>query len=163
MECEVIAAQLAAEPNHVRLPLLFRIYAWEGDPTPLVPALCNCLADPDRSVQQTAVLVLTRCGPEAVPPLTALLAPLYPADRRAEAAAALGRMGAEAAPACAALCECLRDADDTLRQQAIFALGAIGAPAVPHLEELLGDPVVAVSVAALEAMGRIGPAAGAAR
>ena len=159
MDNDEIAAKLIDGPDHVRLPLLAELYASEADPAPLVGALSRCFDDADESLRHMAVMLMARCGSEAVPPLSALLSPAEPAETRAAAAVSLGRLGAVAAPASGALCRCLHEDDDTLRSHALFALGAIGAPALPELRGLLSADRRAVVLAALEALGAMGPAA----
>jgi HEAT repeat protein len=162
MDNDIIAEKLIKEPNHIRLPLLAELYTSDREPAPLVQALCSCLSDSDESLRNMAMLVLERCGPEAVAPLAELLAPAYPIQTRAAAAASLGRMGPAAAPASAALCLCLQEDDETLRSHAVFALGCIGAAAVPDLQGLLSADELKVNSAVLETLGYMGPAAQAA-
>ena len=156
MDSDINARRLIDEPNHVRLPLLAELCTSDGDPTPLVPALCSCLNDSDESVRHVAMMLLERCGSEAVPPLAELLDPGRSVQTRAAAAAALGRMGPVGAPASAALCRCLGEDDETLRRHAGFALGSIGEPAVPELQRLLYADEIEINLAALEALGTMG-------
>jgi HEAT repeat protein len=74
---------------------------------------------------------------------------------KGEAAAALGKMGAEGA---AALVELLKDNDDAVRGHAAWALGYVPA-AVPALTDLLTHRDRRVRQAATQALGYNGPAA----
>ena len=83
-------------------------------------------------------------------------------DFRANAAKALGELGAEAVEAVPALIMGLRDADVHLRIESARALGEIGpgaAAAVDALVEAFGDEVGIVTDEAASALGRIGEAA----
>ena len=159
MDSDLNAKMLIDEPNHVRMPLLAEMCASDDDPTPLMPSLLGCLNDRDESLQHMAMLVMERCGSEAVSPLSELLGPGYPIQIRAAAAASLGRMGSVAASACTALGGCLIEGDETLRSHALFALASIGEAAIPELQGLLRANEIEVNLAALEALGAMGPVA----
>jgi HEAT repeat protein len=155
---------IASQPSPVRLSLLSRLFTAGDDPAAKTQAVAACLHDADPAVRRTAMLVLERCGPDGVGPLTGLLAPTQPADTRALAAASLGRMGPVAGAAAADLGRCLEADDDTLRSLAEFALGRLGSAAVPELQRLLLDSTLRPTViAALGALGRIEPPAVAAQ
>ncbi len=162
MDGDINAKRLIDGPDHVRLPLLAELYASDGDPTPLLPAVCSCLNDSDELVRHMAMMVMERCGFEAVPPMAELLAPGHPAQTRAAAATSLGRMGLVGASASAVLCRCLSEDDETLRSHAVFALGSIGEPVVPELQRLLYVDEIEVNLAAIEALGAMGTVAQAA-
>lgn len=159
MDNIVISEKLIDAPNHVRLPLLAGLYASDADPAPFVEVLCGCLDDADESLRSMAMMVMERCGSEAVAPLSDLLSPARTAQTRASAAVSLGRMGSVAAAASGALCQCLREEDETLRRHAAFALGSIGESALPGLQRLLFSDDREVVLAAIEALGAMGPAA----
>ena len=98
----------------------------------------------------------------AVPALRTILTDASAAIR-AEAAAAIGRIGkAAGADAVADLTGLLADADETVRARAAEALAVVGAsdPAtVPALAGLLADPSLAIRAAAARALGALGTAA----
>lgn len=79
---------------------------------------------------------------------------------RAQAAAALGRMGGIARTVVNVMVESLKDTDPGVRAAAAEGLGRIGEEAkgaVPRLAGLLKDPDAGVRLAAAFALGRIGP------
>jgi DNA-binding transcriptional MerR regulator len=122
--------------------------------TTAVPALIPLLTDPHPQVVSAVVDVLGRLGdPAAVEPLAALLGSdvVEPLD----VTEALGAFGPDAVPSVA---ERLRTGSVAVRQQAAEVLGRLGSPAaVPALQAALADPEVAL--AALLALGELGPAA----
>jgi HEAT repeat protein/lysophospholipase L1-like esterase len=94
----------------------------------------------------------------AVEAIAALLAQGAPAVRR-EAAWALGRRGASAAPAVPALAAALRDAEPAVRVESARALGALGpaaAGAALDLFPLLDDPRQEVRWAGADALSAVG-------
>lgn len=87
------------------------------------------------------------------------------AERRAQAAHALGEKGPAAAEAVAALARLLKDSDVRARLEAAVALGKIGSEArgaVPELAAALRDKEATVRRQSAAALGRIGPDARAA-
>jgi HEAT repeat protein len=93
-------------------------------------------------VRETAADALARIGDAAVP---ALVDTLHDPDQevRAQAAQALARMGAKAAPAVDALVHALDDPNEEVRRGAARALGQIGSEAeeaVPALIKAIKDP-----------------------
>jgi len=128
-------------------------------------ALVTLLDDEDESVRWRAGEALAAVGPEPATCLEALRRMAEDPGRRgrAEAAGALGQLGPAAAPAVPALVSALADARNDVRARAAWALGRIGpaaAPAVPVLMRMIGDPDNGWR--AVDALGGIGPAAGAA-
>lgn len=82
------------------------------------------------------------------------------AAARADAAYALGRLGADAAPHVPALLAATRDEDPTVRTVAAFALGKIGAPeaVTPRLLAMVSDKDerTGVRYSATRALGNLG-------
>ena len=84
------------------------------------------------------------------------------AARALGAADALGQVGERAAAAVPLLITCLADADEAVQERVARALGEIGPQSVPPLVEALRRPELGVRIGAVDALARIGPAAGAA-
>src|SRR5205807_1538772 len=79
-----------------------------------------------------------------------------------EAAASLGKFGADAKPAVAALTQALKDADAKVRMAAAQALGQLGpaaAAAIAALTDALGDSNLIYCRVAAQALAQIGPVA----
>ena len=119
-----------------------------------IPALLECLTDPDTDVRWRAVEALGRLGsPQAVPAILERLTDLDTVVRR-KAAQALGQLGSpQAIPA---ILERLTDQDADVRWSAAEALGRLGnLQAVPALLERLKDTDHNVRRATLFALGKI--------
>jgi HEAT repeat protein len=135
-----------------------------------VGPLANALLGPDDFLRGQAVRALRIIDPPLKGDVLRLVLPRLikstrhaprPGARKA-AAAALGQLGADAAPAADALVGLLRHEDWSLRAEAARALGAIGPPgepAVPALEKALADPEWLVRYRAAAGLGRMGPKA----
>ena len=122
------------------------------------------LTDADPEVGQAAGGALVRLGSAAMATLQPKLAD--PAIRR-NILEILAAIGPAAKPALGELVGALGDTDPQCRGDAVMAIAAIGpdaAEAVPDLQKLLMDPAAAdgLRYVAAYALGRIGPAAGAA-
>jgi HEAT repeat protein len=118
------------------------------------------MKDSDRGVRRQAfdaVVAITGDAKAAVP---VLVEALQDADLgvRAHAAELLASVGADAADAAPALSENL--AEPKVRAEAVAALVAIGKPAVPSLAKAM--KARAARIGAAQALGKIGPDAGAA-
>jgi HEAT repeat protein len=137
------------------------------------PALVPILTDPDRSARVEAALALAKMAPAsraAVPALGRALEDAEPVVR-VDAAFALFRLGAEARPAVPALVKALADpANDTnpgvfvftTRELLAQALGraSAGTPdGVPALTAALDAGTEPMRLAAIRALGEVGPAA----
>lgn len=108
-----------------------------------------------------AVSDYKRHAAEAVPQLAGLLGHPDPAVRW-NAARALGKIGAPAKPAAAAIVAQFNDPVSLVREHAAEALGDIGpavAETVPDLVKALQDPDWKVRKDAVRALGQMGPAA----
>ncbi len=142
---------------------------------PAIGDLIEALADERRTseglmVADAAAGALAEIGRPAVAPLVEALHN-DDADIRGRAAVALGRMGAEAEPAVAALAEALCSLPATGESDALgsmagsvaaWALARIGRPAVPALAKALHHGSEDVRLRALVALGEIGAEAAAA-
>ena len=128
---------------------------------PEVKAILWGVRDHDARVRNAAATALRKIGPDAEPPAVGALSSALTDRRwhvRAEAADALGRVGAGAAVAVPDLAKRLVDADAKVRSSAARALGEIGpaaADALPVLEKLKTDPDPAVRAAAARAAAKI--------
>ena len=104
-------------------------------------------------------------SPTAARALVDVLATERPAEVHATIAEALGLLGPSALEAAPTLVRLLdSDAHDIVRTRVASALGAVGTASplvVPALIRSLDDPAHDVRAAGAEALGRIGPAAGA--
>lgn len=135
-------------------------------------ALTAILAGNENRGPYEAAVALGQLGPVAAPALPALVTALgHPQPDTARAAAwALGQMGPAAVEPLAAVLKrvavtagAAAAIDVTQRRHAIAALEWIGAEGVSALTAGLSDPAPAVRRDAARALGRIGPAAAAAR
>jgi hypothetical protein len=120
-----------------------------------VDLLAETLRSPERALANHASVVLARCGPAAVPPLTAALRDPNP-EVRSLACSTLSQIGRSAAPAAPALVGLLSDPDPQLAAQAGHALVMIGPTAVPHLTQALDHPQPRVREKAVSALGQLG-------
>jgi len=124
---------------------------------PALPELTNLLQNTDTSF--IAASALAGIGPAALPPLTNAL---QNSDLkiRADAAGAVGFLGADALPALPGLLSCLRDDDKRVRLNAASSLGEVGRvkpeAVVPALLNTLRNTNTAVRVVTAEALGKIG-------
>jgi HEAT repeat protein len=119
------------------------------------------LSHPEPMVRVEAVRALVGMGPAAVPNLLPALRDDCGAVRR-EAAADLGRLGPDAAPAVDDLAVLLRDDDVRVRTAATLTLGLMGPAAeaaVPGLIRVLAGPHLILSRLAAQSLSRIGLAA----
>lgn len=128
-----------------------------------IPALIDCLADPDPKIGESALWALHYCSPDSVEPLVGCLShPL--AFVRERAAHSLGEIGDDAREAAASeLRTLLQDSDQEVRKRAAWALGLMHdacGDTVGLLADMItkGTPVDAS--AALHALGNIGRSAG---
>jgi HEAT repeat protein len=115
------------------------------------------LTDKNPAMRFLAVTLLGKVGTAGIPGLASALATNQPSNVRVAAAQALAQSGAGAAPATAALCECLSDRDPLVRWSAQQALGKVGAPAVPQLREMLKSPSLTARSTAALALGSACP------
>ena len=92
-----------------------------------VPGLVKAMRDQDNWVGALAAEALGEIGNGAAHAIPALVRSLHHVNPtvRANAAEALGKMGATATPALSAV-DAVKDAEDEVRRQVIFALGEIG-------------------------------------
>jgi HEAT repeat protein len=155
---------LLSDPNlHVRRAAIRAIGKIRLEPKVSIPLLMKTVDDSDPAVRLGALDALAELGKEAVPPLVEALGHEKTAYW---ACLALGELGADAAPAVAELQRLLRDDRRAeVRREAALVLGSIGsrsAPAVPLLAHALGEKDVGLQMAAVFALGRIGPKAKAA-
>ena len=136
------------------------------------------LEDRDRSVRMAAAVALSSIGPDAASAVPALRRMLHARDARevVSATRALAAMGPLAVDSVPEIKEMLKLGDPMLRLEAARALGHIGppsAPAVPLLRDILNidlpprrtddysdfSPEEELHIAAVVALGRIGPGA----
>lgn len=124
-----------------------------------VPALLAMLGRPDdpKAVAAAARILGEIRDPAATEPLLDVLRVAADIDGRAQAAAALGKIGGRRAAA--ALLTALRDPAWEVRAQAAKALGRLGdAGAVPALRQAMPDPSWWVRVNCGEALAQLGDA-----
>src|SRR4051794_25280702 len=132
----------------------------KGPPAFDAEQLVAALSDDDPDIRSSAATSLAT-GRDPVPasavgPLTKMLGERN-ADARTSAAAALGRVGKEAASAAEPLARLLSDPDLNVRRTAAQALGQIGSasePAVSALGRALRDQDEDVRHAAADALGK---------
>jgi len=120
---------------------------------PAVPALGDCLDDPELQVQEAASAVLAEIADYRA--FDALVAALRSGDWivRMHAAKALGRIGAPAAVAF--LMPLLQDKVKAVREQTSASLAAIGDSAVPSLLQALEHDEWLIRLHAVEALGKM--------
>jgi HEAT repeat protein len=92
-------------------------------------------------------------GPDAIPPLFAILQNTRDHRKVGAAAKAVGRIGK---PAVKPTIQALRDGERYLPSHAVRVAGAIGEPAVPSLIDLLSDDDHRVRQRAREALAKVG-------
>jgi len=181
-----IEARLADPAEQVRLAALAELMKPDAEPARVLESVAACLDHSSAKVRKLAVVVLGKvvASGQGVQPavlaLTKALGETQPMPVRVFATVGLAQAGPAAAPAIEALCRAMdalaakpRPAPagpasatgaasdkDVLRSNASLALSRIGAPAVPSLRLLLRAPDPAVVIAAISALGWIGPPAG---
>ena len=132
---------------------------------PALHAVLQAMKNGDADFRREALAALPRMGrPTAadVDVLTELVGDAsFPAGRQ-YALAALAKLGADARPAAAALCDALKDADPAVKRKAAEVLGGLGPPirgaARRPLMNTLDDADADVSAAAAAALTKLGPA-----
>lgn len=151
--------------GQVRLAVLDTVTSLGPDAAPAVPALVYTLetdyggqAKEEQHQDYRSALALAAVGKPAVEGLRGLLS-RRKVNVRAESAMALGRIGPDAAPAVPDLIRLLGDASDRVAQEASLALGRIGAAAAGPLTDACADQRAPVRARAVEALGRLSPAA----
>jgi HEAT repeat protein len=156
---KAVVAQLQEPQNPLRPAALAQLLQSQWDTDQVLPAVSECLQDSSAMTRELAVLVLEKAGAPALDALIQATDTQQPLPVRIAAAAALGRLGGSAAPAVASLSRCVLSEQILLRDTAALALGFIGAAAVPALSALLQSDDDPIKMAALSALGRIGPPA----
>ena len=149
------AIRLLASPEARVRALMVRLLGKVRDPL-TAPAIATALDDPDRQVVNAAVNALGRLGePDTIPALADLLgSPLVKPLDLIETLAGFGEQ------AVAAVAERLAAGGAETRAQAAEALGRLGsAAAIPRLAAALADDDREVRLAALLALGELGPEA----
>ncbi len=149
------AVQRLDDPDPDLRCLMARLLAKLRDPS-TVPALLARLSDSEPRVVDTAANALGRIGaPEAAGPLAGLLG-----DDRLDAATLTEALAAFGADAVTAVAERLAADSAATRQHAAEVLGRLeSVAAVPALTTALGDSEEDVRLAALLALGELGPQA----
>ncbi len=107
----------------------------------------------DDILSETAVSALAGIGPDAIPPLFAILQNTRDHRKVGAAAKAVGQIGK---PAVKPTIEALQDGERYLPSHAVRIAGAIGEPAIPSLIDLLSDEDHRVRERAREALAKIG-------
>jgi HEAT repeat protein len=126
--------------------------------------LSDLLRDPAKAAETARSLGLVdqpQARPQAVTLLIEAMAHQDAGVRR-EAAASLGKLGADSKPAVGLLTQAVRDADPRVRMAAATALGQIGpaaAESIPMLVTALGDSNLIYCRMAAQSLGQIGAAA----
>src|SRR5262249_23707055 len=158
---------LRGEDRDARRAASFAIELLGPEAKGAVPALIAALDDPREDVQEGAVRSLQAIGPDAAPAASTLALKL--GDRRFFynsglsgshlAADALTAIGPSAVPA---LIEALGSNSEEARDWAAITLGRIGPAAkdaVPALDRLVKKKGALEGTLAVQALGKIGPAA----
>ena len=141
----------------IRLGATAEAYLEEAPPVSYQAELAQLLGDSSEDVRKVAALALGRIGPGAFADLARALDPGQPAAVRAIGCQAAGMHGPAAASLSAALCGCLKAAEEGVRSPASIAIGRVGAPAVGHLGRVLDESNEAGTlIAAADAAGAIG-------
>lgn len=134
-----------------------------------VPALVEAMMDKDAHVRRRAgnALGFIRSSPEVTAPalIKALKDPdegqMGEASVAQIAAFALGRFGADAAPAIPALMETMKSGHADTRRASIHALGSLGKQNAKVVKAIVGvlknDPDFSLRAAAARSVGKIGP------
>ena len=137
---EELAAQLASVDLEARRAAADRLSRMGEDAAPAAVALVRSCADADDDIREHAVAALEDLGP---PPADAI-ADLVPLIGHTDpivgywATTLLGRAGEDAASAVSALATCVDStADLAVRQRAAWALGKMGPAAVAARESLV--------------------------
>ena len=134
-------------------------------PGKAIPVLIRNLADPSATARSSAAGALAEFGREAVAARPGLIKGLGDTEERMRGACsyALISVGADAS-AVPALSQCLRDADEFVREHAAEVLGNLGAEAkdavLPLAQVVAEDRKDRVREYAAAALGEIGPGAG---
>ncbi len=149
-------AESTVHPDaRVRRGALRAITVLQPDPAKLAELFNRQLSDADPSVIMPALMSLADLGPQAVPQL---IESLKDPKARYWATVALTEIGADAAPAAAALTSAAMNGEPEERMQAMLALAAIGEPAAEAADELataLESSDTAVQSSAAYALGRM--------
>jgi HEAT repeat protein len=103
--------------------------------TEALPTLIDSLRDPDKTVQQAALVAMGKMGPSAVPPLTQTLQQNTWWRARWYAAQGLAQIGPEARSAIPALVRALKDSNRSVQENAALALAAMHPYALSHLAQ----------------------------
>lgn len=156
LNASAAAARLKTGGEQLRMATLAGMLSSDASDEAIVNAVAGCMSDSSRSVRELAVVVLGRFGKPAASALTQALAENQPLSIRVAAACGLSRLGAEAAPAVAALCQCLESPDELLRWHGAFALSKIGRAAIASLRNMLGSSKPTAQSAAADALGWMG-------
>ncbi len=129
-----------------------------------VPALSEALKHPSDDTRWSAASALGELGPAAEPAIPALVETIREGRALHPAVRALGQIGPAAAVAVPDLLDCyvtvvMVQNHGVFRNNVLESLVAIGPAAVPRLIEALDRPLHQGSDVAIEALGKIGPAA----
>ncbi len=126
----------------------------------LIPAITDLLSSAsDQITQETAVGILGRIGPTAIPTLLELLSNKVGLVRET-AVHTLAEMAPEDGATILAITELSRDNETSVRSAVAYALGRLGPAAkasLPVLRELCGDDELRVQAAAIVAIARLCP------
>ncbi len=148
-------ARALADPSRWTLSLVAENLMAMGPD--VVPPLLDMLSHDEHNVRVSVVRILGEIrDPAATPPLVGILLSEDNLNLRAQAAAALGRLGGPVAEN--ALLVAVDDPEWVVRAQAAKALGRIGNPAFAHvLARAMPDVNWWVRVNCAEALVRLGP------
>jgi len=160
---EDLTALLGREPKCARAGAYFALHYLAAE-SGAISGLVGMLKDEDEWAQYMSVKTLALIGPGAgvaVKELVARLKEEKTSRIREWIPYALSRIGASSPDAAAGVAFALKDSDAKVRVQAARALANSGQPkiAVPALMQSLSDPVPRVQLAAIQALGNLGPAA----
>jgi HEAT repeat protein len=159
---EQLLARLKDQDPLVRVAAARALAALPPAPEITLPIWEKALQGAEETTVQYALDALAAVGAPAVP---RLIDALKHQRLRVQVVYVLGQIGADAAPATAALAKLTDDTDDRVAHEAVLALAKIGPgakAAVPELVKLLKKSDESSAHAAAYALGKIGPGAAAA-
>ncbi|APW61985.1 HEAT repeat domain-containing protein [Paludisphaera borealis] len=147
--------------GQVRLLVLDAVTSLGPDAAPAVPALVHTLKtnyggqrSEETHQDYRSALALAAIGKPAVEPLRGLLKDKETKEGvQAEVVMALGRIGADAAPAVPDLIPLLGDKSERIRLEAAHSLGTVGAAATDPLIAACSDKNIITRSRAVEALG----------
>ena len=146
---------LGDKDEKVRLQAVLALQELRANDEALMRAVAPRLKDERAAVRQSAVAVLNRCGPMALPELLGALQDKDAAVRQ-QVIQALHTFPPNDKVILPALTAALRDGDAHVRAGAASGLGRYGLKAIPALQEALKDKDAAVRLNAVLGVSQLG-------